>query len=253
MHSPLTALDPGSTDILAAADQPILWLCAGGIFVVIGVQTVIYFLAVRKAAPAVGMSGDDVKRSFRAGAVAAIGPSMAVALIAITLIAVFGTPGVLTRIGLIGSAAFDVAGGQIAAGTQNATLGGDGYTQAVFATVLLCIALSGAGWMLVTLIATPLLKRGSNKLESKSTAGAAGAMAIIPAAALLGAFGTFGIQQFQRGLAASIVVIVSGLVMVLCLWLAKAARQPWLREWGLGFSLVIGIFVGILVSNAGIA
>lgn len=161
-----TTLDPDSTDILAAADQPILWLCVAGVFAVVAAQTVIYFLAVRRAAPAVGMSGGEVKSSFRAGAVAAIGPSMAVALIAITLISVFGTPGVLTRIGLIGSAAFDVAAAGIAAGTQGATLGGEGYTQAVFATVLLCIALAGAGWMLVTLIATPLLKRGTRRLES---------------------------------------------------------------------------------------
>lgn len=249
----LPTLEPDSTDILAAADQPILWLCAAGVFAVIAAQTVIYFLAVRRAAPAVGMSGGEVKRSFRAGAIAAIGPSMAVALIAITLISVFGTPGVLTRIGLIGSAAFDVAAAGIAAGTQGATLGGAGYTQSVFATVLLCIALAGAGWMLVTLIATPLLKRGTNKLQSGGTARAAGAMAIIPTAALLGAFGTFAIQQLQKGLAASIVVVASALVMIVCLWIARAAKQAWLREWGLGISLVVGILVGILISNAGIA
>ncbi|GAA5091633.1 DUF5058 family protein [Microbacterium yannicii] len=248
-----TTLDPDSTDILAAADQPILWLCVAGVFAVIAAQTVIYFLAVRRAAPAVGMSGGEVKSSFRAGAVAAIGPSMAVALIAITLISVFGTPGVLTRIGLIGSAAFDVAAAGIAAGTQGATLGGEGYTQAVFATVLLCIALAGAGWMLVTLIATPLLKRGTRRLESGGTARTAAAMAIIPTAALLGAFGTFAIQQFQKGLAATIVVLASALAMLVCLWIAKAARQSWLREWGLGISLVVGIVVGILVSGAGIA
>lgn len=217
-HLP-TDLDPSSTDILAAADQPILWVGVVGVFGVIAAQTIIYFLAVRKAAPAVGMSSSDVKRSFRAGAVAAIGPSLAVALIAITLIAVFGTPGVLTRIGLIGSAAFDVAAAGVVAGT----------------------------------IATPLLKRGSHKLESRSTGKAAGAMAIIPTAALLGAFATFGIQQVQKGVAATIVVVVSALTMTLCLWLAKVARQPWLREWGLGISLVVGIVVGILITKAGIS
>lgn len=249
----LTRLDPDSTDIFAAANQPVLWVGIVGVFAVITAQTIIYYVAVRKAAPAVGMSAPDVNRSFRAGAVAAIGPSLAVALVAITLIAVFGTPGVLTRIGLIGSAAFEVAGAEIAAGAQGTTLGGEGYTQSVFATVLLCISLAGSGWMLVTLIATPLLKRGTRRMESRSTVAGAGAMAIIPTAALLGAFATFGIQQFQRGLAATIVVLTSALVMGLCLWIAKAARQPWLREWGLGFSLVAGIGVGILTSSAGIA
>ncbi len=248
-----TALDPNSTDILAAADQPVLWVCVAGVFLVIAAQTVIYYRAVRRVAPAVEMSRDDVKRSYRSGAVAAIGPSMAVALIAITLISVFGTPGVMTRIGLIGSAAFDVAGAQVAAGAQGATLGGAGYTQQVFATVLLCIALAGAGWMLVTLIVTPLLKRGTNRLEASTSAKAGGAMAIIPTAALLGAFGTFGIQQFHKGLATTLVVLASAAVMLLCLWLAKAAHLGWLREWGLGISLVVGIVTGILLSSAGVA
>lgn len=248
-----TALDPHSTDILAAADQPVLWICVAGVFLVIAAQTLIYYRAVRRVAPAVDMSRADVKRSYRSGAVAAIGPSLAVALIAITLISVFGTPGVMTRIGLIGSAAFDVAGAQVAAGSQGATLGGEGYTQQVFATVLLCIALAGAGWMLVTLIVTPLLKRGTNRLEASTSAKAGGAMAVIPTAALLGAFGTFGIQQFQKGLAATIVVLVSAAVMLVCLWLARTARLAWLREWGLGISLVAGIAVGILLSSAGVA
>lgn len=245
-----TMLDPDSTEILSAADHPLLWLCVVAVFSVIAAQTVIYYLAARRAAPAADMSAADVRRSFRAGAVAAIGPSMAVALIAITLISVFGTPGVLTRIGLIGSAAFDVAAAEIVTGTQKATLGGEGYTQAVFATVLLCIALAGAGWMLVTLIATPLLKRGTRKLE---TGKAAGAMSIIPVAALLGAFCTLGVQQLQKGVAASIVAVAAALTMAGCLWLSKLTGRSWLREWGLGISLVVGIVVGVLATKAGVA
>lgn len=248
-----TALDPHSTDISAVTGMPVMWLTVAGVFAVIIIQTVIYYRAVRRTAPAVEMSHDDVRRSFRAGMVASIGPSLAVCLIAITLIAVFGTPGVISRIGLIGSAPFDVAGGGIVAQTQGATLGGAGYTQSVFATVLLCIALAGAGWMLVTLIATPLLKRGTGRIEAKSTTKGAGAMAIIPTAALFGAFGTFGIQQFTHGLATIIVLLASAAVMSACLWIASAAKQPWLKEWGLGISLVLGIAVGILVTHAGIA
>ena len=247
-----TALDPNSTDILAAANQPVLWLCAAGIFLVIAAQTVIYYRAAKRVAPAVEMSQSDVTRSFRSGAVAAIGPSMAVVLIAVTLLSVFGTPGVLTRIGLIGSAAFEVGAAGIAADTQGVVLGGEGYTQQVFATVMLCIALAGSGWMLVTLIVTPLLKRGTNRLEAKQAATAGGAMAIIPTAALLGAFGTFGIQQLQKGWAAAIVALTSALVMILCLWIAKTFGQNWPKEWALGIAMIVAIIVGILVASAGI-
>lgn len=249
----LTALDPGSTDYLAAANTPVMWIAVIGIFIVIGAQTVIYYVAAKKTAPAVGMSNKDVTTAFRAGSVAAIGPSLAIALIAITFITIFGTPGSLSRIGLIGSAAFEVAGAQIAAGTQGVELGGDGYTQSVFATVLLALSLAGSGWMLVTLIATPILKRGNASLEKASNPKVAVAMSIIPVAALLGAFMIIGIQQITRGLPHVIVLVSSAIVMALCLWIAKTANQHWLKEWGLGFGVIAGIIAGVIVNSAGIA
>ena len=57
-----------STDILAAANLPVLWLCAAGVFAVIIVQSMIYMKAARKAAPAAGMSSEELKISFRSGA-----------------------------------------------------------------------------------------------------------------------------------------------------------------------------------------
>ncbi|ALJ19902.1 DUF5058 family protein [Microbacterium sp. No. 7] len=247
------ALDPDSTDLAPIVNAPVLWLTVVAVFGVIIAQSVIYYVAVRKAAPAVGMSRKEVATSFRAGAVASIGPSLAVALIALTLITVFGTPAALVRIGLIGSAAFEVGGAAISANAQGAELGGEGYTQSVFASVLLSLSLAGTVWMLVTLIATPLLKRGANRLEGRTVGRAAGAMSIIPGAALLGAFATLGMQQVQRGLGATLVVATTAAVMAIALWIARRFSQNWLREWGLGIAVVIGLVVAVLINAAGIA
>ncbi len=40
-----------STDIMAVANSPVLWVAVAGIFVVIVVQSAIYMTAVRKVAP----------------------------------------------------------------------------------------------------------------------------------------------------------------------------------------------------------
>ena len=85
-----TAVDGASTDILSVANLPVLWICALGVFAVIVVQTVIYVRAARVAAPAAGVSPAELRTSFRAGAVSAIGPSLAVALVAVALLTVFG-------------------------------------------------------------------------------------------------------------------------------------------------------------------
>lgn len=249
MSHHLFSLDPDSLDVLAAANSPLIWVSAIGVFVVIGIQTLIYYRAVRKAAPDVGMTAADVKLSYRAGLTASIGPSLAICLIAITLLSVFGTPGVLIRIGLVGSAPYEVAAADMVAGTQGTALGGDGFTQQVFATVLLSIGIAGSMWMLVTLIVTPLLKRGGSKVEGKGTA----TMAIISTAALLGAFVAFAFQQVATGWTAALVLVCGGLVMTLCLLLAKVTGQSWPREWGLGIAIVVGIAFAHLLTTLGVS
>ncbi|BCT74639.1 hypothetical protein SCMU_04810 [Sinomonas cyclohexanicum] len=157
------AVDPASTDISPVSFHPILWVAAAGVFAVIVLQSVIYLRAIRKAAPDVNLTTAQVTGSVRRGAIAAIGPSLAVALVAISLLPLFSTPAVLTRIGLVGSAAFDVAAAGIAAGTQHAQLGGPTYTQKVFAIGFAAMTLGGLVWMLTALVLTPLLSKGTGR------------------------------------------------------------------------------------------
>jgi hypothetical protein len=228
-----------STDILAVANSPFLWLCALAVFAVIGVQSLIYVKAARQAAPSIGMSARELNRSFRAGAVASIGPSLAVVLVAIALLALFGTPAVLMRIGLIGSAAAETASASIASSTMGATLGGADYTQQVFAVAFIAMSISGGMWMLVTLLMTPVLKRGGHKLSQVNPA----VMLVIPGAALLGAFSMIAITELPKSGVHAITVVVSAAVMAGLLFLARRLEAHWLKEWALGIAIFVGLTV----------
>lgn len=247
----ITATVPAatSTDILAVANIPILWILAIGVFGAIILQSVVYMRAARKAGPAADISEAELKTSFRAGAVAAIGPSLAVVLVSVALLTLFGTPAVLVRIGLVGSAATESASASIASGTMGAELGGPDYTQSVFAVAFMAMSLSGAMWMLATLILTPLLRRGDSKLRHVNPA----LMAIVPAAALIGAFASLGIAELGKTPVHVLTVIVSAVVMGICLLLAKKFSQAWLREWGLGIAILVGLFTAFLAHTSGMA
>ncbi|TQJ39153.1 uncharacterized protein DUF5058 [Arthrobacter sp. SLBN-112] len=237
MHLPLalqTAAGSGPADILAVANNPVLWICVAGVFAVIIIQSAIFLKAARRAAPAVEMSPADIRTSFRSGAVSAIGPSLAVSLVAVALLGLFGAPAVLSRIGLIGSAAYDVSAAGIAAGSMGAKLGDATYTQSVFAVAFFAMSIGGAMWMLATLILTPVLRRGDAKIRSINPL----AMAIVPAAALIGAFACLGLSELPKSGIHVLSFLVSGAVMGLCLLLARKLRKSWLREWGLGFAIV---------------
>ncbi|MEO5319173.1 DUF5058 family protein [Arthrobacter sp. CC3] len=242
----VAAVDPGSTDITALIHHPVLWASAVGVFAVVILQSVIYFKAIRKAAPAAELTPGQVNSSVRSGAVAAIGPSLAVALIAISLLPLFGTPAVLTRIGLVGSAAFDVAAAGISAGTQGAQLGGPTYTQKIFALAFAAMTIGGLAWMLTALILTPILSKGDAKLRKVNPA----VMAIVPTAALLGAFFTLAFQEVLKSPVHLVTMLASAAAMGVCLLLAHRLRLPWLREWGLGMSIIVALTAAFLMTAA---
>ncbi|MBB4930294.1 hypothetical protein F4561_001114 [Lipingzhangella halophila] len=223
--------------LAAYTNSAFLWICALAAFAVIALQTVIYMRAARTAGPDLGFTPQDWKRSLRSGAIAAIGPSLAVAVVAVALLALFGTPAVLVRIGLVGSAATETASADLAAGTMGAELGGASWSPEVFATALFAMSLSGGMWLVTTLILTPLLKRGDTRLRRTNPT----LMAIVPSAALLGAFASLSISELPNGTVNVLIVAVSALVMAGCLLLARWLGLAWLREWALGISIIIGL------------
>ncbi|OIH85270.1 DUF5058 domain-containing protein [Arthrobacter sp. UCD-GKA] len=242
MHVPAilpAAADSNSTDILAIANSPVLWACAVGVFLVIVVQSVIYMKAARIAAPHVGMSHAELKTSFRAGAISALGPSLAVVMVAVALLTVFGTPAVLVRIGLIGSVSYETAAAAIAANTAGAELGGPTYTQAVFGLALAAMSLGGAMWMIATLILTPLLKKGDSALRKVNPA----IMLVVPGAAMVAAFMVLGIGELPKSWIHVVAFVSSAAIMTGLMVIAKKVNRPWIKEWALGIAIILSLAI----------
>ncbi len=232
-------------DLASYANSLVLWAIALGVFAVIILQSIIYMRAAAEAGPDLGFTRQDLRASLRSGGVAAIGPSMAVVIVAIALLALFGTPAVLVRIGLVGSAATETSSANLAAGTMGAELGGSGWTPEVFTVAFFAMAFSGGMWMVSALILTPLLKRGDSHLRKVNPA----LMAVVPSAALLGAFASLGVAELPKSSIHVITVLVSAAIMGLCLALAKALRADWLKEWGLGFAILGALVVAYMVHH----
>lgn len=157
-------------------------------------------------------------------------------LVALALLSLFGTPAVLVRIGLIGSAQ-----------SMGAQLGGDGYTQAVFVVAFTAMTLSGGMWMLATVILTLVLKRGSSKLQSMNPA----MVSIVPTAALLGAFSMLTVGELGKTSVHVVTVLVSAAAMGLCLLVAHRLKVHWLKEWALGFSIIVALVVAYALHTQG--
>ncbi|MDR7299841.1 DUF5058 family protein [Haloactinomyces albus] len=219
------------------ASSPILWIASLGVFVVIVVQSFAYLRAARRAAPAVGMSRTELVGAFRTGAFSALGPSLAVVFIAISLLPVFGTPAVLLRIGLIGSAAFEVVSAQTAAGTLGVELGGSGYDNGVFALVFFTMSLGGAAWMLSTLLCTPMLRRADRRVRRMNPV----VMTIVPSAAMIAAFCYLGLEKVQTSHIHLITYATGAAVMAGLRVAAARLTVQWIKEWSVGIAMAAAL------------
>lgn len=233
------AIDPDSTNLSGLTNTPVLWVFAAAIFAVIALQSVIYLVAIRRSAAAADLSAAQVRVAVRTGAIATIGPSLAVALVAIALIPNFGTPGVLTRVGLTGSAGYDVAAANLGAQSAGATLGGPDYTQRIFAIAFASMIVGPLVWMACALILTPILHRGEAALARVNPA----VMTIVPGAALLGVFFTLALQQAVVSPVHLWVLLSSAATMATCQGVSVWAKIRWLRDWALGIAIVVALAV----------
>ena len=146
-----------SPEVLQAATCWFVLLVAVFVFVVVIFQAIVFMNLSRKAAPNVGMTNEEVKTAIRTGFISAIGPSFAIAVVIISLIALLGPPVTLMRIGIIGSAATETAAAGIGASAYGVELGSAEFTTQALANVVWTMCLGGMGWLLFTFFFTKSL------------------------------------------------------------------------------------------------
>ena len=123
-------------------------------------------------------------------------------------------------------------------------LGGAGYDIYAMANSWLIMALNGCGWLLVVVLLTPRME----SLRQKVGGGDEVWLGLITCSASIGLFGYMASQYYNKIVvdpAQAWSCIAGTVVMVACVKFSK--KMPWLKEYGLGIAIVIGIVVGALV------
>lgn len=232
-------------DYEAIANSPALWMFAASVFIVIAVQAVRFYTLARQNASEGVVTRQELRTAMRVGAFSAVGPSLAVAVVALSLIPIFGTPVVLMRIGMVGSVPYELASANAAAETIGTPLGSDAFNAVSFATVFFIMALGAGIWMLQVTFATSYMGKASDKLAQWKP----WIMSALTGGALLGAFAYLTVSQAKGGLNNILVILGSGLTMLLLLVGADKFNKPRIKEWALGIAMIAGLIVAAIVGN----
>lgn len=231
---------------MEVANSGVIWIFAALIIGLVIFQGLLFIRLAANASGEVGMTPTEVKSALRTGAISAIGPSLAIMVIAISLITFLGDPLTLMRIGIIGSAPIEALGASIGADAYGVQLGSVNFTPEALTTVVWTLCLGGAGGLLVVAMFTKSFGKIEKKAASKSKDGK-GAI-LITTAALIGAFSFFAGGEAVKGQVHTFVALGSGLSMAAMLIFANKRNIRWLKEWSLGVSILAGLFVGYIIS-----
>ena len=228
-------------DYLKVANSAIVWVLCSITVIIALLQAILYMRMARKTAAKVQMPSEIPNKAFRIGLISAIGPALGVFIVMVGLMASIGGPMAWLRLSIIGAAATELTAASLGAQACGVELGGAGYTLTVMAVSWFVMALNGAGWLVVTGVATPALE----KLREKMSGGDTVWLAVLSGACSLGIFGYLNVNEIIKGWGNAIASIAGAVCMVVVVKFI-VPKCPKLLEYSLGIAMLFGMFCAIL-------
>lgn len=205
---------------------------------IVGVQAWLFSRRAYIAAPSVGLTSEQCTKAFKVGAMSAIGPSLAIFIVMIGMMAVIGAPVTWLRLSFIGAATTELTATTIGAKAMGVELNSAEYGLIAFAASTWTMTLNGCGWLVFCGLFTDKM----SGLMKKLTGGNIAVMSEICGAAVLGTASYLAADQGFRSsphLAAVITAIVT-----MCLLIRFAPK--WLREYNLGIAMLAGMAAAVI-------
>lgn len=228
-------------ELLQVANSVGLWICGTVIVGIVIIQAVLYTRLSFNTAKTVDLDHSDCWKSLRTGVISSIGPSLAIFAVMLGTMSVIGSPLAWINTALIGSVATDLVGANIGAQAAGQELGTANFDTMGLATAQWTMAINGIGFMLVAIIFTRRLEG----LRIKIGAGDPKWLGILSIAATLGLFAYLLTPHLIGETANLVAALVSAVFMFILLKIAK--KVNWLKEYALGFAMILGIIGGVIV------
>lgn len=221
------------------ANHPVVWIFASAIIVLVIFQAIKFLSMSRKRAAEVGLTNREINSAIKTGAITAIGPSIGIIIVAVSLISLIGNPLTMMRIGVIGSAPIESMGAQLSAEAAGIQLGGAEFSPEIFNLIVWVLCIGGAGWMIFTVIATPSLNKIQEKLSKKPKG--KHILGLVASGAMIAIFGSLLTSEFLNGIPYIITAAVAMITSFIINLIANKKGINWLKEWSLGFSILISL------------
>ena len=235
-----------SAEVAKFVNGPVMWIISLLTVGLVAFQAVLIYRLTKKYAEAKkALTPEEMQIALKTGGVVAIGPAISVFVLALSMISLLGAPATLMRIGIIGSAATEMTAATVGAMMAGVSLGADELTLAAFGCAMFGCAVMSCGYLIMIPILSRGLGKGLQKLFAPKADGKKGKAAvffgaIFPVLFIL----LLTLTQVANGLDYVGALLVAGVVSMTLDKIAKKKNIQWLKEWGMGFSVLAGMIAG---------
>lgn len=221
-------------------NSPMLWAVSSLMVIVIVIQAAWYLKAALDEAKRLEMPMEDVKNGVRSAMITAIGPSLALVIVLISLITLLGAPTTWMRLNDIGSGRTEVSVTAIAANILGVTAGGEGFGLKGFAFALWAMALNNFGWLFVALVCTGSMAGIVDKMNEKYNPNWT---KLIMAGTTFGIFAYLWINSIWKKVISPYAVASAILSAITILFIEKVfGDNKRMQELSIGIAMLVGMF-----------
>lgn len=182
-------------------------------------------------------SNDDLKSIAKSSAVSSIGPSFSVVVVVIAMISLVGPAVTFMRTGVIGAADYELWLADVVATTMGVTIGGEGFTEAVFTCAIFGMVLGSAPYMLNLLITLKPLDTAARKEQKKKHS----FIPILGMTAEIGFLGYWTLSTASGGVPKTVGIIFGLLSSMGVTAAVRKSGNEKLNDWILGIALIGGM------------
>lgn len=194
------------------------------------------------------LSKAEVAQAMRTGAISCIGPAFSVIVVAITLIGAVGTGATFMRVGVIGSAPFEMYLANIGASTMGSTLADVAKDPNIFIIALFSMIFGSWPYFLNTIIT---LKPLDNAVAKASKSTKKSFLPLLGLSSSMGLLGYFLTENATKNNESVVAIVVSAAVTFCMMLIIKKTKKNFLYDWVLGIAMLIALLVvGIMISAA---
>lgn len=233
-------------DYLSIANSNLLFIMVAAVIAVVFIQSVVFFIIAWKRGLALGMTKRKMFDAVRSSAIFSVVPSLPILIALVAMVPVLGIPFPWLRLGVIGSAPYELLAANIGAQSMGVQgLGQSGYTAQVFVNSMWIMSLGILWAPVLFLLFAKRLQRGMTNMKKNDSKW----LEILIASLFFGMISVFIGQPIVSGGIQLATILTSAAIMFALTALVKKFEIGWLANFSLSIAMIASMALAIIYSR----